>query len=298
MIAALLEQAGVTVPQRRGWVSVKCPFHDDSTASARLSDDEDLFFCHGCGVKGNTDQITNKLKEEGVDIQDIVIAAPERGKKVKSKVMSPTARRELERAIQQYVDQGKDSKAFQKYWAGRGFTKEDALANQIGYVDRPVDGHELFRGRLCIPYLTPTGAVTARFRSIDGTEPKYMGIPGHPTRLFGATNLANPYNEVIVITEGEIDAITLTKVGIPSVGIPGATNWKSHYNNLFEGFTHVWVVGDGDKAGRDFIERVADGVPWVRPVYIGDGLDINSIYTTYGEEAVQSLFKLEEVRHG
>ena len=297
MIADLMEQVGVDVPNRQGWVSVKCPFHDDSTASARLSDEEERFFCHGCGVKGTTDQIVELLKTEGIEVE-LTIAPPPKGKKVVSKVMSPTARKSLEDAIHDYVDQGKDSSEFQKYWAGRGFTKEDALAYQVGYVDRPKAGHELFRGRMCIPYLTPTGAVTARFRSIDGTEPKYMGIPGHATKLFGATSIANPFNEVIVITEGEIDAITLQKVGIPAVGIPGATNWKPHYNNLFEGFTHVWVVGDGDRAGREFIERVLDGVPWAHPVYVGDGLDINNIFTTYGEEAVQSLFKLEEVKHG
>lgn len=297
MIADVMTQIGVTVPNRRGWVSVNCPFHDDSTASARVSDEDERFFCHGCGVKGDTNEIIELLRQEGEEVE-LTIAPPPKGKKVVSKVMSPAARRALEDAIHDYVDQGKDSEAFQKYWNSRGFSREDALAYQIGYVDRPRDGHELFRGRLCIPYLTPTGAVTARFRSIDGTEPKYMGMPGHPTKLFGVTNIANPFNEIIVITEGEIDAITLSKVGVPAVGIPGATNWKSHYNNLFEGFTQVWVVGDGDRAGREFIERVIEGVPWASPVYVGDGLDINSIYTKYGEEAVQSLFKLEEVRHG
>ncbi len=31
----------------------KCPFHDDKTPSLSLSDKKGLFYCHGCGVKGN-----------------------------------------------------------------------------------------------------------------------------------------------------------------------------------------------------------------------------------------------------
>ena len=30
-----------------------CPFHEDKTPSARVNLPKDLYFCHGCGAKGN-----------------------------------------------------------------------------------------------------------------------------------------------------------------------------------------------------------------------------------------------------
>jgi hypothetical protein len=37
-----------------GWRKMKCPFHDDSHASAAVNYDENAFVCHGCGIKGDT----------------------------------------------------------------------------------------------------------------------------------------------------------------------------------------------------------------------------------------------------
>lgn len=37
-----------------GWRKMKCPFHDDSHASAAVNYDKNAFVCHGCGVKGDT----------------------------------------------------------------------------------------------------------------------------------------------------------------------------------------------------------------------------------------------------
>ena len=37
-----------------GWRKMRCPFHDDGTASAAVNFDKDAFICHGCGVKGDT----------------------------------------------------------------------------------------------------------------------------------------------------------------------------------------------------------------------------------------------------
>jgi len=36
-----------------GWQKIKCPFHSDSHASAGVSLGDNIFVCHGCGIKGN-----------------------------------------------------------------------------------------------------------------------------------------------------------------------------------------------------------------------------------------------------
>lgn len=39
------------VPEGRGWRAMRCPFHDDSHASA--STNGEAFHCHACGVTGD-----------------------------------------------------------------------------------------------------------------------------------------------------------------------------------------------------------------------------------------------------
>jgi DNA primase len=53
-IAAIIEHYGGRLRRDYGsWQKIKCPFHDDSHASAGISVAENIFVCHGCGVKGN-----------------------------------------------------------------------------------------------------------------------------------------------------------------------------------------------------------------------------------------------------
>ena len=52
------------IPNSLGWAKIKCPFHEDDHASASVNLREQLFVCHGCGVKG--DAINIIMKHEGV----------------------------------------------------------------------------------------------------------------------------------------------------------------------------------------------------------------------------------------
>lgn len=54
-IADYLQYVGASVPARGyGWRKIKCPFHEDSHASAGVNFEENKFKCHGCGVAGDT----------------------------------------------------------------------------------------------------------------------------------------------------------------------------------------------------------------------------------------------------
>ena len=51
MIRAVLEHFGAEIPKYGQ--KLRCPFHDDHTASALYSDDTQWFTCLACGVMGN-----------------------------------------------------------------------------------------------------------------------------------------------------------------------------------------------------------------------------------------------------
>ena len=53
-----------------GWQKIKCPFHSDSHASAGVNITDNIFVCHGCGIKGNGFNII-KL-HEGVTYREAI----------------------------------------------------------------------------------------------------------------------------------------------------------------------------------------------------------------------------------
>jgi len=62
-IAAIIEHYGGRLRRDYGsWQKIKCPFHSDSHASAGVSVTENIFICHGGGIKGNAFNII-KLHE-------------------------------------------------------------------------------------------------------------------------------------------------------------------------------------------------------------------------------------------
>jgi DNA primase len=173
------------------------------------------------------------------------------------------------------------------YLAERGITLEQATRARLGVVLEPLTGHENYTNRLAIPYITRSGVVDLRFRSMDLSEPKYMGLTGATTHLYnvGAFFKATSY---ISICEGEIDTITLDMAcGIPAVGVPGVNNWKKHYTRLLQDFDKVFLFADGDSAGTDFAKHLAKELGNLVTVQMPDGDDVNSMYLKHGVEYFQ-----------
>jgi DNA primase len=177
------------------------------------------------------------------------------------------------------------------YFEGRGLGPGTLLDFQIGTVVEPAEGHEMYVGRACIPYLTPTGVVNLKFRCIEDHErcsdydhKKYYALSGYGTRLYNVLALQQD-SPSIAITEGEIDAITVqSKLGMPTVAYPGATQWQGnpHWPLIFEGYSVVYVVADGDKPGRDAAKEVAGTMRNAEIVHCPDGEDANSTCLTDG----------------
>ena len=170
------------------------------------------------------------------------------------------------------------------YLAERGITMEAADKARLGVVLDPLTGHEQYVNRLAIPYLTKSGVVDIRFRSLGNEEPRYMGLTGATTRLYnvGAFFRASSY---ICICEGEIDTITLDYVcGIPAVGVPGVNNWKKHYTRLLSDFDKVFLFADGDNAGYEFSKSLARELSGLVIIQAPEGEDVNSLYKTHGSD--------------
>ena len=67
-IVLVLRHYGATIMRDSGQVNVKCPFHNDSHASASFNTRENIFNCFACGMNGNSIQII--AKQERCDIRE------------------------------------------------------------------------------------------------------------------------------------------------------------------------------------------------------------------------------------
>jgi DNA primase len=168
------------------------------------------------------------------------------------------------------------------YLKNRGIPMEVARLAQYGVVEEPEVGHEAFKGRLSIPYITKSGVVDLRFRSLHpAVEPKYMGLTGAETRMYNVLDIEKA-TDFIGVCEGELDTITMSGcIGIPCVGVPGANSWKKHYTRLLADFERVFVFADGDQAGTEFARSLARELP-VTIVQLPDGQDVNSMFVQEG----------------
>jgi DNA primase len=208
---------------------------------------------------------------------------------------SPEQRIFYEQAVTRYqADLAGDART-QAYLLSRGFSQEVAATARLGVVAHPLRGHEQLRGRLCIPYLTAAGPVNFSFRCLKDHDCKTVRCPKYLPMQSGIEK--NMYNvqdtfktaPAICVTEGELDALTLSTAGFPAVGLPGVKSWKKHYSRVLEDFPVIYVVGDGDTAGsglNDFLSREVQA----RQILLPKGMDVNDIWIKQGQEGISRLF--------
>ena len=173
-----------------------------------------------------------------------------------------------------------------EYLSSRHLSVEEASIFHLGVVADPLPGHEPYKGRLAIPYITPSGVVDIRFRAMHNEDPKYMGLVGAKTTMFN-TKACFVADKYICVTEGEFDCIMMgVKTQHPTIGIPGANNWKPHYAKILDDFEIVIVLADGDAAGLEFGKKISRELGNVNIISMPEGEDVNSMMVKRGSECV------------
>lgn len=202
--------------------------------------------------------------------------------------LSSLQRQFLLQATQRYASKIELAK---EYLSSRHLSVEEASIFHLGVVEDPLPGHEVYKGRLAIPYITPSGVVDIRFRAISNEEPKYMGLIGAKTTMFN-TQACFVADKYICVTEGEFDCIMMSvKTMHPTVGIPGANNWKPHYAKILDDFDVVIVLADGDPAGLEFGKKISRELGNVNIISMPDGEDVNSMMIKMGSEWLDGRIK-------
>jgi len=198
--------------------------------------------------------------------------------------LSKSQKELLEKATESYAQ---NLQEIVPYLQSRGITEQTATMFRLGFVREPEMGHEPYVGKLAIPYLTPTGVIDIRFRSLNSDGgPKYMSRPGATTHIYNIGALGND-SDVLAICEGELDTVVATQAGFSAVGLPGANNWKSFYNRVLADWSKVILLCDGDNAGREMAKHLSRELDNVFPVFMPEGQDVNDVYLAEGADGLR-----------
>jgi DNA primase len=213
----------------------------------------------------------------------------ESGKGKISLVPSKQSREFLAAASAAYMDQLANANHAQDYLKNRGLSADRQAFFKLGYVNDPLPGHESYAGRIAIPYVTRSGVVGFKFRSLsEGKDKfKYLYPTGQATSIFNPEAFFHP-RPYIAVCEGEIDTMTAHGRMLPAVGFPGAKAIKPWFWKPLAGYDAVYILADGDDNGESmaWANHIAEYVENTRIIPMPTGHDVNSFVTENGYDAL------------
>jgi hypothetical protein len=130
-----------------------------------------------------------------------------------------------------------------------------------------------------------------KVRSLDGKH-QYNWPSGIPLRDTVPFMAQQGEDKTLVICEGESDALcfatNMVSMGDATViGVPGASAFPNEWAGLLAGYDELFIVPDGDEAGRNFARRVCTMLPRTKVVRLDDGLDLSDAMIGRGLEYVE-----------
>jgi DNA primase len=196
--------------------------------------------------------------------------------------------------------------ALKEHLAGKGFSQPDMVeaGMLIAGEDIPVS-YDRFRHRLIFPITDLRGGVIAfGGRALDADQqPKYLNSPETPlfhkgSVLFNAAaaRKAAHDREAVIVAEGYMDVIALTRAGFPNSVAPlGTALTPDQLQLLWRMAPEPVLCFDGDSAGLKAANRAVEtALPLLQPgrslsfSFLPDGLDPDDLLSQQGPRAVAS----------
>jgi len=226
------------------WLTLLCPFHNESRPSFGINITSGSYNCFSCGVTGTFEMLLEHLNVEMdnvpiLDVPDMSKIRMKKEKNKKSKDRYSDKFREL--------DGSNKSNIIIKYLKSRGIYNPNLYRSlKIGYID-----YGDFKRRIVLPIFDERGKNVLWYegRKIGRGEPKYFR-----SKNSNVKEILYPYHlvkkaENVVIVEGLFDVIKLLSFGIPALCTFGSMIHPEQIA-LLARFTNVVMCFDNDKAGR------------------------------------------------
>lgn len=249
-----------------------CPLCDDSGWHFYMNKETGQWDCKKCQESGNLFQ----LKKHLGDIEEAIHPAYR-----KSASKRPNAS-----DVAHYHEALMSDREVTGYLAGRKIGAATIKRFQLGV--RVMSGAKW----LCIPHWEKQDVVNIKYRSLPPAKKEFLREPGCRSVLFNV-NALTAYREVL-ITEGEIDALTLIEHGYENT--VGATNgagaFDAEWIKELEKCERIYICFDADEAGQKGAVSLAKRLGYNRCWNISlPCKDANEFFLRSGREDFDQLIK-------
>lgn len=270
---------------RSGWLWAPCPYHDDSNPSWRIRITKHRYgqhFCYSCKSGGTLiDLVMHKrgltfqgAKEWLSNLEQIPVEPEELPETVTyeavdnvgSTHLAPTFEAALGFQVPREVSFGPLADwptPAREYAEGRGIAAEQVQRFSIGYA---VWGRLSGRIVLMTWRLGKRQLIAGAYQARDFTEmaPKRYLFPSEKDRpnldiMFGEHTWSEN-REVIVVTEGGLNALAVDRAVGCEVGALGSSFIRAAHMNKLSCFERVVILTDSDKAGDKAASDLREGL--------------------------------------
>lgn len=265
--------------QSRQAVLKVCPFCGDENYHFYVDQNEGPFFCHKCNKKGNLITLKKHFGDNpgnGKQEETILPAF----QKPKPKAPNPGFAEKYHQALLKQPET-------LKYLHDRGINQDSIDRFKIGFYQK--NGTSF----ISIPHFQNGQLQNIKFRSLPPAEKTFRRIPDCKSILFN-TDAVKKYSDSIIITEGELDAITLIQAGLENVvsGTTGAGSFGPDWIGLLKPVKKIYLAYDADAAGQDGARSLAKRLGYNRTfnIELPPGQDVNDFFQSNGVDEFKELF--------
>jgi Toprim-like len=130
-------------------------------------------------------------------------------------------------------------------------------------------------------------------------EPKLLALAGRPRTLLELVEVDVPLAPVLLVCEGELDALAAASAGIAAVGVPGVGGFERHAARIAalvreRSLERALLVPDADAAGRSSFRELAAAIAAAGA--LATFADVLEHGADVGSELVRLAGELERVR--
>jgi DNA primase len=233
---------------------VLCPFHEEDTPSCAIYDNS-TYYCFACLKYGRIDEL-GKLKEPTKEQLILSERIRESATQTYKEIAYLTGNDYFKLNDVNYELYAKLNKNLGdriEYFLGRGLTEDAINYYQLGWTGT----------KYTIPIKRKGRAYSIKFRrSEENTwDIKYSMIRGTTISLFGLDEIYFDKRGYMILTEGELDCISLCQYGFPAItSIGGCNGYKKEWKQKFPR-KELYILFDNDEPGQIAAENVRQMYP-------------------------------------
>jgi hypothetical protein len=240
-----------------------CPFHADTDPSFSVHENGNQWKCWVCGIGGGPGELRRLFG-------DNYVAPPK----------PAPAQKESKKSDTQI-----DGCTLAQLAEARGFTVKQLRS--VGWYE------EVYQGKTTITM--PYKSMFRRRVSLNGGV-KVKSQYRKPLELYDPHNRLEEIRrgEWVLFVEGETDTVAGWLIGLPVIGVPGASSFKKEWALQFQGIKEVYAWKEPDQGGETFVNKLAEAFCGVKVIEPPDGIkDLCELHDQAGEGALDFFNELK-----